>query len=101
MINILTVQFLKNSFIPNPPIQTARCYLFNKSCTPKTINCSIMKKLLSLAAGCCILFACNNQSADQSTKTDSAATAAAETKPGSSKDVEFADAKYMDIGKDG
>jgi hypothetical protein len=54
-----------------------------------------MKKLLSLAAGCCILLACNNQPAEQSTKTDSTATAAAETKPGSSKDVEFADAKYM------
>src|SRR3981189_3712874 len=58
-----------------------------------------MKKLLSLAAGCCILLACNNQPAEQSTKTDSTATAAAEIKPGSSKDVEFADAKYMDIGK--
>jgi ketosteroid isomerase-like protein len=58
-----------------------------------------MKKLLSLAAGCCILLACNNQPAEQSTKTDSTATAAAETKPGSPKDVEFADAKYMDIGK--
>jgi hypothetical protein len=58
-----------------------------------------MKKLLSMAAGCCILLACNNQPAAETTKTDSTATTAAETKPATAKDVEFADAKYMDIGK--
>jgi hypothetical protein len=56
-----------------------------------------MKKLISMAAGCCILLACNNQPAEQSAKTDS--SAAAETKTETPKDVEFADAKYMDIGK--
>ena len=58
-----------------------------------------MKKLLSLAAGCCILFACNNKPAEQSaTPADSSSTQAA-AKPATPQDVEFADAKYADIGK--
>ncbi len=57
-----------------------------------------MKKFISLAAACCILVACNNQTAEQPAKTDSAA-AATETKPETPKDVEFADAKYMEVGK--
>ena len=60
-----------------------------------------MKKLFPLAAGCCILFACNNQAADKTTTAETAATPAAETQTEPPKDVEFADAKYMDIGKAG
>ena len=59
-----------------------------------------MKKLLSLAAGCCILFACNNQPATKEpAKTDEAASTTADSKPSTPQDVEFADPKYMDIGK--
>jgi len=58
-----------------------------------------MKKVLSLAAGCCILLACNNKPAEQSTTADSASTQAAAAKPQAQQDVEFADPKYMDIGK--
>lgn len=58
-----------------------------------------MKKVLSLAAGCCILFACNNKPAEQSTAADSTSTQAATAKQQAPQDVEFADAKYADIGK--
>ena len=54
-----------------------------------------MKKYIFLAAGYLLLLACNNQPAETA-KTDSPA---AETKPEASKDVEFADPKYADIGK--
>jgi hypothetical protein len=56
-----------------------------------------MRKMLTLAAGCCILFACNNKPADQATTaaTDTTATAK-NTKP---QPAEFADAKYTEIGK--
>lgn len=57
-----------------------------------------MKKFITLAAGCCILLACNNQSAEQSAKKDSATTTV-ETKSETPKDAEFADPKYADIGK--
>jgi hypothetical protein len=57
-----------------------------------------MRKLLTLAAGCCILLACNNNKPAETTAaaTDSSKTVT-ETKP--PPDVEFADAKYFDIGK--
>ena len=60
-----------------------------------------MKKLFSLAAGCCILLSCNNQPAPESTKTETTAVTAADAQPSAPKDVEFADTKYMDIGKAG
>jgi hypothetical protein len=56
-----------------------------------------MRKMLTLAAGCCILFACNNKPAESTaTTTDTTAAAAKETKPMA---TEFADAKYTDMGK--
>lgn len=58
-----------------------------------------MKKLLSLAAGCCILLACNNQPAAESSKSETPAAAAADAPATTPRDVDFADAKYMDIGK--
>jgi hypothetical protein len=58
-----------------------------------------MRKMLALAAGCFILFACNNKPADQAaaSTTDTTATVK-DTKP---QPTEFADAKYTDIGKKG
>ena len=59
-----------------------------------------MKKLLSLAAGCCILLACNNQPATETTaKTEDAAATAAGSKTSAPQDAEFADPKYMETGK--
>jgi len=58
-----------------------------------------MKKFICLAAGCCILLACNNQPAEQAAKTDSTAAAAATTTTEAPKDAEFADPKYMEVGK--
>jgi hypothetical protein len=57
-----------------------------------------MRKMLTLAAGCCILFACNNKPADSATPatTDTTAAAAKDTRP---QATEFADAKYTDMGK--
>jgi len=58
-----------------------------------------MKKLVSLAAGCCILLSCNNKPAEPSATAaaDSSSTQAA-TKA-APQDVEFADPKYADIGR--
>jgi len=58
-----------------------------------------MKKILSMVAGCCILLACNDKPAEQAASTETAASA--ETKPAAPRDVDFADAKYTDIGKAG
>ena len=58
-----------------------------------------MKKILTWAAGCCILLACNNKPAEQAASTETAA--ATEAKPAETKDVEFADAKYAEMGKAG
>jgi hypothetical protein len=56
-----------------------------------------MRKMLTLAAGCLILFACNNKPADSTAAATTDTTAAAkDTKP---KAIEFADAKYAEIGK--
>jgi hypothetical protein len=54
-----------------------------------------MKKLLSLAAGLCILVACNNK------PSDTAATASNDTasKAKDTPQSEFADARYTEIGK--
>lgn len=60
-----------------------------------------MKQLFSLAAGCCILLACNNQPATESAKTEAPAVTAASTQASAPADVEFADTKYMDMGKAG
>ena len=57
-----------------------------------------MRKLLTLAAGCCILFACNNKPTDSTTAVSSDTTAAA-SKDMKPKATEFADAKYADIGR--
>jgi len=58
-----------------------------------------MKKLVSLAAGCCILLACNNKPAEPvATAADSTSTQAA-AKPAAPQDAEFADPKYADIGR--
>ncbi len=57
-----------------------------------------MRRMLTLAAGCCILFACNNNKPADSTAAATADTTAAakDTKP---RATEFADAKYTDMGK--
>ena len=56
-----------------------------------------MKKFLSLAIGCCILFACNNKPAESTTgdSKDTASTAKQTETPQS----EFADARYTEMGK--
>ena len=57
-----------------------------------------MRKLLTLAAGCCILLACNNNKpadATASATTDTSAAAVKKPPP----PAEFADPKYMDMGK--
>jgi ketosteroid isomerase-like protein len=58
-----------------------------------------MKKLISLAAGCIFLFACNNEKKDDNAaaRTDSTAVTAKAETPQS----EFADAKYSEIAKNG
>jgi hypothetical protein len=55
-----------------------------------------MKKLLSLAAGCCILLACNTKPAEPQA-TDTTST----VKPKEVPQSEFADAKYTEMGKKG
>jgi hypothetical protein len=57
-----------------------------------------MRKLLTLAAGCCMLIACNNEKPVEtaSAAADTSKVAAEAKAP---QDVEFADPKYMDIGK--
>src|SRR5215470_5867382 len=55
-----------------------------------------MKKILILTTGCMIMLACNNQKTDSDTKA--AATADSSTaKP--QPPAEFADAKYVEMGK--
>jgi hypothetical protein len=55
-----------------------------------------MRKIFTLAAGCCILLACNNKPADSTAATtDTTATAEKKAPPQS----EFADPKYTDMGK--
>jgi hypothetical protein len=56
-----------------------------------------MKKMFVLAIGALLFIGCNNNDKDADKKTDSApAVAAADTKM---QDAEFADAKYMEMGK--
>jgi hypothetical protein len=57
-----------------------------------------MRKLLTLIAGCCILYSCNNKPADATT---SAATDTTATEKKAPPQSEFADPKYTDIGKKG
>jgi len=54
-----------------------------------------MKKLLSLAAGCCILLSCNNN------KPAEATTAESKDNPSTTaaKQAEFADDRYVEMGK--
>lgn len=52
-----------------------------------------MKKILILAAGCMILFACNNE------KTESGSTTTATDSSAKQQPAEFADAKYVEWGK--
>ena len=54
-----------------------------------------MKKMLVLAFSSVLFIGCNN---DAEKKTDAAPAAATETKM---QDAEFADAKYVDVGKKG
>jgi hypothetical protein len=57
-----------------------------------------MRKKLSLAIGCCILLACNNnKTADATASTPADTTSAAKVME--PKAAEFADAKYVDMGK--
>ncbi|MES1215903.1 MAG: nuclear transport factor 2 family protein [Bacteroidota bacterium] len=57
-----------------------------------------MKKVFLFLAGCSLMIACNNKPVETvSAKTDSAATAATESKP--TPQSEFADPKYTEIGK--
>lgn len=58
-----------------------------------------MKKLLSLATGCCFLLACNNKPAEPTTAMtkDTMSTAKSTEVP----QAEFADAKYTEMGKKG
>ena len=57
-----------------------------------------MRKMLTWAAGCCILLACNNSKPAETTASASTDTTSAvkDTKP---KATEFADAKYAELGK--
>jgi hypothetical protein len=56
-----------------------------------------MKKFLSLATGCCILLACNNNPSESSTaETKDTLSTAKQTQVPQS---EFADARYTDLGK--
>jgi hypothetical protein len=58
-----------------------------------------MKKVLTLALGLPLLFACSNpKSADEKTDSKSDSVAAVPAKP---QAAEFADSKYTDIGKKG
>jgi hypothetical protein len=61
---------------------------------PKTI---IMRKMLTWVAGCCFLLSCNSKTADNTSAaaTDSTAT----VKDAKPRATEFADSKYMDMGK--
>lgn len=55
-----------------------------------------MKKILILTSGCMIMLACNNQQkSDTETKAGATTTDSSTAKPAS----EFADAKYVDMGK--
>ncbi len=56
-----------------------------------------MRKVFALVAGCCMLFACTSKPADSSTATAADTTASAKPTPPS----EFADPKYVAIGKQG
>jgi hypothetical protein len=55
-----------------------------------------MKKIFVLAAGCCFLFACNSKPSDS---TVSATDSSKIVKDTAMKASEFADPKYMDMGK--
>ena len=59
-----------------------------------------MKKIVIIATFCMALVACNNKSSEESL-ADSQSTGADTGTAESSKAVEFADMKYMDIGKRG
>lgn len=56
-----------------------------------------MKKLLSWVAGCCLLLSCNNKPAESNTSTtkDTLSTTAAT----GTQQAEFADARYVEMGK--
>jgi len=57
-----------------------------------------MKKILILTSGCMIMLACSNQQkTDSDTKAASATTDSSTAKP--QAPAEFADAKYVDMGK--
>lgn len=57
-----------------------------------------MKKILILAAGCMIMLACSNQQkTDSGTKAAGATTDSSATKP--QPPAEFADTKYVEMGK--
>ena len=57
-----------------------------------------MRKMLTWAAGCCILMACNNSKPADSTAS-TAADSTAMAKDTTPKATEFADAKYTEMGK--
>ena len=56
-----------------------------------------MKKMSVMAVGCLVFFSCTNQKAGES-KMENATTAASDTKM---QDADFADPKYVAIGKKG
>jgi|SRR5271154_2050383 len=55
-----------------------------------------MRKIFTLAAGCCILLACNSKPADSTASATDSTKMANDT---AMKPSEFADPKYMDMGK--
>jgi len=56
-----------------------------------------MKKLLSWMFGCCLLFSCTNSTKEPSAKDTTAMGPSASTNP--PPQMEFADARYMEMGK--
>lgn len=57
-----------------------------------------MKKLLSWVAGCCILLSCNSNKPAE-TNTGNAKDSQSEAAPGGAKQADFADARYVEMGK--
>lgn len=57
-----------------------------------------MKKLLSWVAGCCILLSCNNNKPAE-TNTGNSKDTLSTAGPGGTKQADFADARYVEMGK--
>jgi ketosteroid isomerase-like protein len=57
-----------------------------------------MKKLLTFAATCCLFYSCNNEKPVE-TAANASDSLKSRTETTAPKDVEFADTKYMEMGK--